>query len=315
MIPEQIKPQLAVNESLKMEELEEYERKGKHIAQEKLDGTRVIVIRKDGMTHLMSRSWKNDFAPEYPLVVADMNLMPEDTILDGELVMTVDGQVKFLSACAKDGKVGMGYKLMLFDVIRFAGENCMNSTQIGRNGLLVEQMAKYDLKNTGVIPVVQSGFRELFEKVVAAGGEGIMLKEKFAGYKPKRCTAWRKVKKEETHDCFVLGISEGTGCNIERFGALVLGQYVNGKMQIVGKCSGMEGAERERLYHEIMAMPEQQNPDEEMWKGYHLHLVRRVQPSLVCEVKCMERFPDTKIMRHPAFLRVRTDKSVAECIA
>jgi bifunctional non-homologous end joining protein LigD len=314
MIPTQIKPQLAVNESISPDELTSFE--GKYMAQEKLDGTRIVVIRKDGETHLMSRSWKNDFTKAYPDIAADMSQLPDDTILDGELVMVKDGQVKFISACAKDGKAGSVPKLMLFDVIRYGGENMMNNTQFGRSQFLLEMVDRHDFKHTDVIPTVMHDFKQLFEKVIAAGGEGIMLKERLAGYKcNSRTKAWRKVKREETHDCFVLGMAEGTGGNVERFGSLVVGQFINGKMQIVAKCSGFETEMRETLYHEIMAMPEQLKPDEAMWKGYHLHLVRRVEPTMVIEVKCMERFPDTKIMRHPVFIRVRDDKSVEQCIA
>lgn len=310
--PTVIKPQLAENASVKPDELVKYE--ATHFAQEKLDGTRVIVVRDGAKTHLMSRSWKNDFAPEYTAITAEMATLPDATILDGELVFhNANGARVFIAATAKEGREGLTATLMLFDVLAFAGENKRELAQVARSEFVEALVAKNTWKAVSFIPRVEGGFKALFEGVTAKGGEGIMLKDKAAIYRDdKRVKTWRKVKREETHDCFVMGLSEGEGKYAHQFGALIIGQYVNGNMQIVAKCSGMEDAMRAKLFEEVMALPTKTDCDVAMWKGYHLNVLKQVDPKIVIEVKCMERF-DNGIMRHPVFIQVRNDKGPAEC--
>ena len=51
----------------------------------KLDGYRAIAFKAGGKIHLRSRNDK-DFAVRYPAVVAGLAKLPNDTIIDGEVV-------------------------------------------------------------------------------------------------------------------------------------------------------------------------------------------------------------------------------------
>ena len=86
----------------------------------------------------------------------------------------------------------------------------------------------------------------------------MLLKRLDSPYSPgARNEDWIKLKREETEDCFVLGITYGTGVNTGTFGALRLGQYDDhGERQVVGHASGFTGEMREELYARIMAMPD-----------------------------------------------------------
>src|SRR5262245_64352998 len=51
----------------------------------KLDGYRAIAFKTGGSVHLRSRN-DNDFNPRYPAVVHGLARMPNETVIDGELV-------------------------------------------------------------------------------------------------------------------------------------------------------------------------------------------------------------------------------------
>jgi bifunctional non-homologous end joining protein LigD len=51
----------------------------------KLDGYRVIAFKRDGVVHLRSRN-DNDFSGRYPGVVKGLAKMPDDTVIDGEVI-------------------------------------------------------------------------------------------------------------------------------------------------------------------------------------------------------------------------------------
>ncbi len=61
----------------------------------KFDGYRAIAFKTGGRVHLRSRN-DNDFTPRYPAVVRGVSNMPNDTVLDGELVaLDIHGRPSF----------------------------------------------------------------------------------------------------------------------------------------------------------------------------------------------------------------------------
>jgi ATP-dependent DNA ligase len=317
--PRQIKPMLSVNEAVPPEELHTYE--GSHLAQIKWDGTRVIVVKHDDHIHLMSRSWKNDFADAYPEIVNELKQIKGNVVLDGELVFMrkSDGKPEFRTALSTDEtKKDYDPTLILFDALEIGSSNIRAENQQSRLLILMGfRNSDFKWKHVKFIESKFKDFQQMFDAVIADGGEGIMVKDIKGIYQDdKRNKTWRKVKRTETHDCFVLGVQAGNGKYAGSLGALVIGQLINGKVQIVARCSGMTDAERASLYRDIMAMPDILTKDFDVsyWKGYEKDVVKKVYPSMVVEVKCMERNPDTGTMRMPIFLRVRNDKTWKECV-
>ena len=51
----------------------------------KLDGYRAIAFKRKGALHLRSRN-DNDFNTRYPAVVEALGKLPDDTVIDGEVV-------------------------------------------------------------------------------------------------------------------------------------------------------------------------------------------------------------------------------------
>jgi bifunctional non-homologous end joining protein LigD len=51
----------------------------------KLDGYRAIAFKRDGVVHLRSRN-DNDFSARYPGVVKGLAKMPDNTVIDGEVI-------------------------------------------------------------------------------------------------------------------------------------------------------------------------------------------------------------------------------------
>ena len=51
----------------------------------KLDGYMALAIKRDGKVHLRSRD-DNDFNTRYPSIVKGLAAMPNETVIDGEVV-------------------------------------------------------------------------------------------------------------------------------------------------------------------------------------------------------------------------------------
>lgn len=316
--PPQIKPMLSVNEAIAPEELHKYE--GTHLAQIKWDGTRIVVVKYGDQVHLMSRSWKNDFASAYPDITNELKQLSGNVVLD-ELVFLrkSDGKPEFRTALSTDEtKKDYNPVLMLFDILEMSGGmNVQKENQEARSMMVHSIVTSKNWKHVKVVDSKRNNFKQMFDEIIADGGEGIMIKDIKGVYQDdKRTKTWRKVKRTETHDCFVLGVQAGKGKYEGTLGALVIGQLIDGQVQIVARCSGMTDAQRASLYRDIMAM-DATSDDLRLypyWKGNEKDVVRKVYPLMVVEVKCMERNPKTGVMRMPVFLRVRDDKKWDECV-
>ena len=113
--------------------LKKYE--GAYIAQEKFDGTRIIVIKENDKIQMQTRSGKNDLASEYPDIVAELLADSSNQfILDGELVFfnKKTGNVEFLTGLAKETRKDYDVKLMLFDVLEIEDISVRDSPQLWR---------------------------------------------------------------------------------------------------------------------------------------------------------------------------------------
>src|SRR5438093_1343696 len=68
---------------------------GEWLYELKLDGYRAIAFKRDGVVHLRSRN-DNDFSARYPGVVKGLAKMPNNTVIDGEVIaFDDDGRPSF----------------------------------------------------------------------------------------------------------------------------------------------------------------------------------------------------------------------------
>jgi len=113
------------------------------------------------------------------------------------------------------------------------------------------------------------------ERIVAAGGEGLMLRQPGSRYEPNRSSTLLKVKRFQDAEARVIGYQPGTGRHKGRLGALLV-QLLDGTEFAVG--TGFTDAERE-------------NPP---------------PVGNVITVRFQE-LTDRGVPRFPSFVRVRTD--------
>jgi bifunctional non-homologous end joining protein LigD len=300
--------------SFKEKSLKKYE--GTHIAQEKFDGTRIIVTKKDNLIYLQTRSGKNDLASEYPEIVKE--LLAEKLkgfIIDAELVFfrKDNGKAEFLTGLAKTTRYEYEVILKVFDVLESDGVNLRSYSQELRTLWVHEFCNSGGFSNIEEVYTYYQDFDTVYSNIINNGGEGLVLKKKTGIYQDgKRSSDWLKVKKQDTTDCFIVGLMEGDGKWASTFGSLILAQYnKDGEVVVICNCSGFTDQVRAELYNTIISTPWNSTFDSS--KGELTHIVHKCEPTLVVEIEFMERLESGSV-RHPRFVRIRTDKLIKDCV-
>ena len=105
----------------------------------KLDGYRAIAFKTGGKVHLRSRN-DNDFNVRYPAVVRGLAKLPNETVIDGELVALGDDGRPSFNALQNYGSASTPILYYVFDVMVLAGRDVKTETLDARRELLEQRV-------------------------------------------------------------------------------------------------------------------------------------------------------------------------------
>jgi bifunctional non-homologous end joining protein LigD len=281
----------------------------------KLDGYRAIAFKRDGAVHLRSRN-DNDFSVRYPAVVRALARLPNDTVIDGEVVaFDQDGRPSF-SALQNYGSAAAPVVYYVFDVMVLAGQNVMRESLETRRELLEKKVLpklpepiRYSAPLDAALPV-------LIQSVKAHGFEGLVAKRCNSAYEPGlRTGAWMKMRVNRGQEFVIGGYTRGT----KTFDALVFGYYEGDKLIYVARTrNGFTPATRANLFRkfkglEIDTCPFVNLPEARSGRwGQGLTKAKMAEcqwlkPVLVGQVEFLEWTADNHL-RHSKFVGLREDK-------
>jgi len=274
-----------------------------YVAQEKLDGMRAVIHITEVGLRIFSRSAGVD-DPSRPL--EKTSSLPHlaaltfpslvGTVLDTEILIAGKDCAE-LSGTIHKKDIGLENRLVMafvFDILQLNGVNVTGKPLQERIAMLESLKTELVSEHVVFLPWARlsDDKQSIYQRILADGGEGVMLKRLDAVYVEggRPSNNWYKAKKSATFDCVILGFTKGAGKFATRIGAVIFGQYRNGKLIQLGQASGMSDSVRGLM----SKYPEQ-------------YLGR------VAEIKGMERLKSGAI-RHPQYVGIRNDKRPSECI-
>ena len=283
--------------------------------QVKLDGYRAIAFKTAGTVHLRSRN-DHDFDTRYPEALRGLARLPDETVVDGEIVaLDEDGRPSF-SALQNHGPSSPPIVYYVFDVIVLEGRDVKSETLDARRDLLERAIVPTLAEPVRYMGELNAGLRDLVHSVKAHGLEGLVAKRRNSRYEPgRRSGAWMKMRINRGQE-FVIG---GYTIGPRSFDALIFGYYDGDRLMYAARTrNGFTPALRQQLFTkmralEISACPFTNLPEEKSGRwGVGLTKAkmadcRWLQPVLVGQFEFLEWTPDNHL-RHSRFVGLREDK-------
>jgi len=294
------------------------------VSEPKIDGSRYLMHVGIGGSRFTSRheskktpgmfTEKTDNIPHLRDLLKNENLDVDlsGCVFDGEIIrggdlLSKSSEVTKIMGSLPEKAIQIQQDLgfvdyYVFDILYDKGNDIRHLPYESRRNILVDYLSDIadPKKHFNIIPVERQDKERFFQEIIEAGGEGVILKDSQAPY----AQGWAKVKRKATFDVVITGFENPTQItkkvsgeeSTSRFyengwiGAIVFGQYFQGKLIDFGSCSGMDDALREEI-----------SLNKEKYLGK------------VIEIECQERIPKTGRFRHPRFLRFRPDKNLCDC--
>jgi len=281
----------------------------------KLDGYRAIGFKRNGDVTLRSRN-DNDFSGRYPAVVKALGKLPDNTVVDGEIVaFDQEGRPSF-NALQNYGSAPAPVVYYVFDVLVLAGQDLRREPLQKRRELLEQKVlpklpepVRYSAPLNADLPV-------LIPSVRAHGFEGLVAKRRNSPYEPGlRSGAWMKMRVNRGQEFVIGGYTRGT----KTFDALIFGYYEGDRLIDVGRTrNGFTPAARVQVFKKFRGLeideclfvnlPEAKSG---RW-GQGLTKAKMAEcqwlkPVLVGQLEFLEWTADNHL-RHAKFIGLREDK-------
>jgi bifunctional non-homologous end joining protein LigD len=294
---------------------------GDQIYELKFDGFRAEAIKTDGTVLLRSRNNK-DFNGRYPSIASALAAMPDETVIDREIVALDQSGRPSFNALQNYGTSSAPLLYYVFDVMTLAAVDVTTERVETRRRLLADKVLPRLSDPIRESPELRASLPDLIQSVKAQGLEGLVAKRRDSPYEPGlRSGAWQKMRINQGQE-FVIG---GYTPSARNFDAIIFGYYDAGKLMYAGHTrNGFTPASRETLFKRFKGLESEKFPFVNLpeakpgrWgqgltadKMKECHWLR---PRLVGQFDLVEWTPDAHL-RYSRFMGLREDKAAKDVV-
>jgi ATP-dependent DNA ligase len=296
----------------------------------KWDGFRCLAFRDNADVKLQSKSGQplERYFPE--LVMALLQIAPRQFVLDGEIIVPVNGALSFDALLQRIHPAESRIRklasetpaqLVVFDLLVDDKNKSLVAASLEARRKLTESFGKRFLIGnetirlspaTTELPVVRKWF-----KAVGSGLDGVIAKRLDMTYMSGERTGMVKIKNKRTADCVVGGFRYAEKAKV--IGSMLLGLYDDeGLLHHVGFSSSFTAAFRKELTPKLEKLRKppgftgQAPGGPSRWSTKRSAEWEPLAPELVVEVE-YDHFTNGRFRHGTKFLRWRPDKAPDQC--
>jgi len=277
----------------------------------KLEGYWALAIKTAGEVLLRSRNNK-DFSTRYRAIVDALRSLPDETIIDGEIVAFDESDRPSFNALQNYASSKVAIYFYAFDLPMLAGRDLTSMPLHHRREVLQAQALSNLADPIRFSPALDSTLDQLIRSVREQKFEGLIAKRRDSRYVPgQRSGAWLKMR-----------VNHYTPTP-KNFDALIFGYYEGGKLQYVSRTrNGFTPAIRDQLFRRFTSLQTDTCPFANLpessagrW-GQGLTAAKMneccwLKPVLVGQFEFAEWTPDNHL-RHSRFIAVQEAKDPKE---
>jgi ATP-dependent DNA ligase len=300
--------------------------KGEYLYEPKWDGFRSISWSRPE-TRIDSRN-QRPLLRYFPELAPALDQLPAGTVVDGEIVVVVDGVTDFDSLQQRIHPAASRIKMLseqtpaemvAFDLLADRGTDLRDRPFTERRERLVELSGKLG-DPWHLTPQTESEevAKRWFDEFESAGCDGIVAKVPDLAYQHGK-RAMTKIKHRRTVDCVVGGFREHKDGG--KIGSLLLGLYdERGELHFIGHCSGFGDADRVEIFNRFKELvvddsfgAEARAPGaQSRWSAAKDLAWTPVQAGVVVEVS-YDQLEGDRFRHATRFHRWRPDKDPLQC--
>lgn len=295
----------------------------------KWDGFRCLAFRDDAKVELVSKSQK-PLTRYFPELVAELSsLKAKKFVLDGEIVIPVNGKLSFDDLLMRIHPAESRIRklsqetpcvFIVFDLLVDEHGKSLIGLPLRERRHKLEAFAKKYFKKNGLIrlsPIARdlSLARKWFH--MGVGLDGIVAKRDDLPYQSGERTGMQKIKKQRSADCVVGGFRYLEKKRL--VGSLLLGLYNDeGLLDHVGFTSSIRNEDRPQLTKKLEKMVKPPGFTGKApgglsrWSTKHSMEWQPLDPKLVAEVQ-FDHFTGGRFRHGTKFLRWRPEKDPRQC--
>src|SRR5215216_4881396 len=282
----------------------------------KLDGYRALVMKKGSGTTLFSRRG-NILNGPFPTIASAFSFLPNDTIVDGELVVLDDQGKPSFSALQHSRFTPDTLYFYAFDLLALQGKD-LRKLPLAERRILLEGSALKGMRDPVRLSVVfNASPKSLIDAARKAGLEGVMAKRAGSKYESgDRSGAWVKYKTNKGQELVIGGYKPSPN----GFDYLLVGYYEGKDLIFIAKIrNGFTQALRREVAQKFPRLRTSECPFANLpepasarrGEAITADVMPKIQwlrPKLVAQIEFTE-WTTGNHLRHSRFIALRDDKN------
>ena len=250
-----------------------------------------------------------------------LQLMPDETVIDGEIVAFESGRPSF-NALQNYGSSSGPLFYYVFDVMIVGGKDVKAQSLEARREILESRVLSKLGEPIRESPVLEASLADLIQSVKAQGLEGLVAKRRDSRYEPgQRSGAWQKMRVNQRQEFVIAGYT----LSHRTFDAVIFGYYDgDGLIYVARTRNGFTPASRDQLFRRFKGLETASCPFANLpeprggrWgqglTAEKMKECRWLKPVLVGQFEFLEWTPDNHL-RHARFVGLRDDKRAADVV-
>jgi ATP-dependent DNA ligase len=299
----------------------------------KWDGFRCLLARDVDAVGMYSKSGQ-DLGRYFPeIVAAALALREKKFMLDGEIVVPVEGRFSFDDLLQRIHPAASRVKklaeqtpalFLAFDLLK-KGRSELESKSLARRRPLLEDFAARYFTSANLFRLSPASLKlqEAHHWLASAGGgsDGVIAKRLDLPYQAGNRNGMQKIKRYRSADCVIGGFRYGEKLQGSRkvVGSILLGLYdADGLLHHVGFSSGIKAKDKSALTDKLEAIMQDRSftgnapGGPSRWSTKRSLEWQPVKPKYVVEVS-YDHFTGGRFRHGTSILRWRADKKPSQC--